>query len=66
MGGIPADAPALPLEEVRAGERYAIIMSTCAGLWRYHIGDTIRFTSLAPWPSSSPDGTVFSTVSRRR
>jgi hypothetical protein len=23
-------------------------MSTCAGLWRYHIGDTIRFTSLTP------------------
>ena len=48
QGGIPADAPALTLEEVRAGERYAIIMSTCAGLWRYHIGDTIRFTSLVP------------------
>jgi hypothetical protein len=48
QGGIPSDAPALTLEEVRAGERYAIIMSTCAGLWRYHIGDTLRFTSLAP------------------
>ena len=48
QGGIPADAPALSLEEVRAGERYAVIMSTCAGLWRYHIDDTIRFTSLAP------------------
>ena len=21
---------------------------TCAGLWRYHIGDTIRFTSTSP------------------
>lgn len=48
QGGIPADAPALPLEEVLIGERYAVIMSTCAGLWRYHIGDTVRFTSLAP------------------
>jgi GH3 auxin-responsive promoter len=48
QGGIPADAPALTLSEVRAGERYALILSTCAGLWRYHIGDTIRFTSLAP------------------
>ena len=48
QGGVPADAPALTLEEILAGERYAIIMSTCAGLWRYHIGDTIRFTSLAP------------------
>ena len=48
QGGVPPDAPSFPLEEVRCGERYAIIMSTCAGLWRYHIGDTIRFTSLAP------------------
>ena len=48
QGGIPADAPALTLAEIRVGERYALILSTCAGLWRYHIGDTIRFTSLAP------------------
>jgi GH3 auxin-responsive promoter len=47
--GIPKpDAGALPLEDVRAGQRYAVILSTCAGLWRYHIGDTIRFVSLAP------------------
>ena len=37
------DAQAIPLEEVRTGERYAVILSTCAGLWRYHIGDTLRF-----------------------
>ena len=48
QGGIPADAPAIPLAEIRTGERYAVILSTCAGLWRYHIGDTIRFTSMAP------------------
>ena len=42
------DADAIPLEEVQAGKRYAVILSTCAGLWRYHIGDTIRFVSLAP------------------
>jgi hypothetical protein len=40
--------PAVPLEQVEVGQRYAIILSTCSGLWRYHIGDTIRFTSLAP------------------
>lgn len=40
-----ANATAIPLEDVREGERYAVILSTCAGLWRYHIGDTIRFTS---------------------
>ena len=47
--GVPKpDADAIPLEEVQAGKRYAVILSTCAGLWRYHIGDTIRFVSLAP------------------
>lgn len=47
--GRPApDAEAIPLEEVRVGERYAVILSTCAGLWRYHIGDTIRFVAASP------------------
>lgn len=41
-------SPAVPLEQVETGQRYAIILSTCSGLWRYHIGDTIRFTSLEP------------------
>ena len=30
-------------------KNYAIIISTNAGLWRYLIGDTIRFTSLSPF-----------------
>ena len=42
------DAAAIPLEEVQAGKRYAVILSTCAGLWRYHIGDTLRIVSMAP------------------
>ncbi|MGA2150788.1 MAG: GH3 auxin-responsive promoter family protein [Geobacteraceae bacterium] len=42
------DAAAIPLEAVQAGRRYAVILSTCAGLWRYHIGDTVRFVSLDP------------------
>ncbi|HPX62256.1 MAG TPA: GH3 auxin-responsive promoter family protein [Deltaproteobacteria bacterium] len=41
-------ATAVPLEQVQAGQRYALILSTCSGLWRYHIGDTVRFSSLAP------------------
>ena len=39
---------AVPLEQVEIGQRYAVILSTCSGLWRYHIGDTIRFTSTSP------------------
>ncbi|GFE62473.1 GH3 auxin-responsive promoter family protein [Geobacter sp. AOG2] len=48
QGRPPRDAEAIPLEQVQVGQRYAVILSTCSGLWRYHIGDTIRFTSLAP------------------
>jgi hypothetical protein len=39
----------LQLHEVKTGEVYALVISTNAGLWRYLIGDTIRFTSLAPY-----------------
>lgn len=42
-GAPRSDAQAIPLEQVVVGERYAVILSTCAGLWRYHIGDTLRF-----------------------
>ena len=36
------------LSEVEVGKNYAMVISTNAGLWRYNIGDTIKFTSLAP------------------
>jgi hypothetical protein len=38
----------LSLDEVKLGKNYALIISTNAGLWRYRIGDTIKFTSLNP------------------
>ena len=37
------------LNEVVVGEQYALIITTNAGLWRYHIGDTIQFTSTDPF-----------------
>jgi hypothetical protein len=37
------------LAEVVLGKTYALLISTNAGLWRYQIGDTIKFTSLAPF-----------------
>ena len=47
--GVPEPfAESVPLERVETGQRYAVILNTCSGLWRYHIGDTIRFTSLSP------------------
>jgi hypothetical protein len=39
----------LTLDEVELDKNYALIISTNAGLWRYLIGDTIRFTSLVPY-----------------
>jgi hypothetical protein len=38
----------IPLSEVEKGTNYAIVITTNAGLWRYKIGDTIRFTSIKP------------------
>lgn len=36
------------LAEVKKGVKYAIVISTCGGLWRYLIGDCVEFTSLFP------------------
>ena len=44
-----ADAVALPLWAVETGRNYALVISNTSGLWRYQIGDTIRFTSLKPY-----------------
>ena len=38
-----------PLEGVRTGERYAMIITSCNGLWRYEIGDVVEFTSTVPY-----------------
>lgn len=46
MSGQIRDIPAL--EEVETGVKYAMVISTCGGLWRYLIGDCVEFTSLAP------------------
>lgn len=40
---------ALRLGEVEMGKNYAMVISTNAGLWRYNIGDTVKFTSISPY-----------------
>ena len=40
---------AVPLWEVEVGRNYAMLISTACGLWRYMIGDTVRFTSKNPY-----------------
>jgi hypothetical protein len=37
------------LKDVELGQHYAPVISTNGGLWRYLIGDTVEFTSLAPF-----------------
>ena len=37
------------LSKVEIGKNYAIVISTNSGLWRYIIGDTVKFTSLSPF-----------------
>lgn len=44
-----AEQKTIPLWEVEVGKNYAIIITTNAGLWRYKIGDTVRFTSINPY-----------------
>jgi hypothetical protein len=39
----------IPLSEVELFKNYAVVITTNSGLWRYLIGDTIRFTSLSPY-----------------
>lgn len=39
----------VPLSEVEIGRNYAMVITTNSGLWRYNIGDTIKFTSKSPY-----------------
>jgi hypothetical protein len=39
----------LPLSSVELGKSYAMIISTNSGLWRYAIGDTVRFVCTSPY-----------------
>ncbi|TBV24877.1 MULTISPECIES: GH3 auxin-responsive promoter family protein [Meridianimaribacter] len=39
----------IPLSEVEKDKNYAVIITTNAGLWRYKIGDTVKFTSINPY-----------------
>jgi hypothetical protein len=39
----------VPLTGVELGKNYAMLISTTCGLWRYMIGDTVKFTSKDPY-----------------
>lgn len=44
-----ASRKVISLAEVEPDKNYAVVISTNGGLWRYILGDTIRFTDLAPY-----------------
>lgn len=39
----------VPLEGVKVGKQYAMLITTSGGLWRYKIGDTVEFSSVNPY-----------------
>ena len=39
----------IPLWEVEPHRNYAMVITTSCGLWRYQIGDTVRFDSVRPY-----------------
>lgn len=43
------DPQTIQLDEVEIGPQYALVISTNGGLWRYVVGDTIRFTTRNPF-----------------
>lgn len=51
---VPASAlnsqqpPRHTIATVATGVEYAVVVSTCSGLWSYILGDTVRFVSLSP------------------
>lgn len=45
-GDFISSAQTLNISEVKEKTDYALVMSTCAGAWRYIIGDVIRFTDV--------------------
>ena len=48
MGNLLEDPVSLNIDEVKLEEEYVLVVSTCAGAWRYAIGDTVKFTQLDP------------------
>ena len=43
------DSSIIPLASVELGVNYNLVITTNGGLWRYKIGDVVRFTSLSPY-----------------
>lgn len=47
-GNLPAKPTRHTVREIEAGVRYAVALTSCAGVWSYLIGDTVIFESVKP------------------
>jgi len=45
-GNLVKGAETLTIDEIEENKEYALLITSCAGAWRYLIGDTIKFTSV--------------------
>ena len=43
------DEDVIPLSDVQIYKHYALVITTNSGLWRYKIGDLVKFTCVAPY-----------------
>ncbi|MBL8876272.1 MAG: GH3 auxin-responsive promoter family protein [Phycisphaerae bacterium] len=50
------DPEAFTADRVEKGQRYCVILTTCAGLWRYNIGDVVEFDSVCDGPHTTGTG----------
>jgi hypothetical protein len=48
---IDSQGTAMPMEDVREGEEYEIVVATAGGLWRYQLGDRVQVTG---WLEKTP------------
>jgi hypothetical protein len=49
LSGGSGEGTIVPLWGVEPGKNYAMLITTSCGLWRYMIGDTVRFTQKDPY-----------------
>lgn len=47
---------AFTCDRVEKGQKYVVVMSTCAGLWRYVLGDVVEFDSIPDKPHHAGGG----------
>ena len=41
-----AEPPAFACDEVEKGQKYVVVLTTCAGMWRYVLGDVVEFDTI--------------------